>query len=148
MSNFNQVAAALRNAASNRNAAASYVGNPAAAWQAMGGQLPAGVTPAQFNQRVGASELHKTIAATANGQMSTMDWSDCNECRAVAMYFLCAIGVVAAGGALVITGGTIGAIAGFFGFTEAATSAAAGIAGAAVAGTFAQSICRSMGRCD
>jgi hypothetical protein len=148
MPNFNQVAAALRNAASNRNAAASYVGNPAAAWQAMCGQLPAGVTPAQFNQRVGASELHKTIAGTANGQMSAMDWSDCNECRAVAMYFLCAIGAIAAGGVLVISGGSIGAIAGFFGVSEAAASAAAGTAGAAMAATFSQSICRSMGRCN
>lgn len=68
----------LRKLQSNKQAAQQFVRDPAAEWQALGGQLPKGVTPARFSQNMRSSPLFKEIQAVANGQMSSSaGWSPC-----------------------------------------------------------------------
>jgi hypothetical protein len=83
MANFHQIATALLRTANDQQAAKKFLADPAAAWKAMGGSLPPGMTPAQFSQRAAKAPVHSAIVSAANGQMSVMDFGSCASCIAV-----------------------------------------------------------------
>jgi hypothetical protein len=86
-----QTVTILRQLCLNKQAAIQFVNNPAAEWMALGGQLPPGVSAAQFSQNMRNSKIFSNIQAVANGQMSTQDWL--NPCAIALETFLCALGV-------------------------------------------------------
>ena len=101
MSNKDQTVKILQRLHSDRQAAANFVRDPAAEWQALGGQLPAGVNAAQFSQRIRASAIFKDVQATANGKIGAMAWS---PCVTGLVFFLNALGITGAVAAAAFAG--------------------------------------------
>ena len=126
MSNKDQTVAILQRLHSDRQAATNFVRNPASEWQALGGQLPAGVTPAQFSQRVRGGAFFKEVEATANGQMSAMAWS---PCITGLVFFLNALGITGAVAATLASVGVDVAIAAFMGYEVSVVQATLATAG-------------------
>ena len=97
-----QTVAILHRLHTDRQAAKKFVSDPAAEWKALGGEFPAGVTPAQFSQRVRSGPLFKKIEATANGQMgASFTWS---PCVTGLVFFLDALGITGVAAAAALSG--------------------------------------------
>ncbi|HEY1752095.1 MAG TPA: hypothetical protein VGG29_12600 [Caulobacteraceae bacterium] len=137
-----QTVSILQRLHSDKQAAANFVRDPAAEWHALGGQLPAGVTPAQFAQRVRGGELFKSVQATANGQISAMAWS---PCQMGVMFLFDTLGVTAGFAVTVASGGAaegiIAAIAAFAGANVSVVTAAFSTLGQAPLAFAAAAIC-------
>src|SRR4051794_35436787 len=80
MSTFQQLQSGLRHAANDQTAAKAFLQNPTAAWLAMGGTLPPGVTSQTFAQRIAGGDMHRNIVSASQGQMSVQDFSPCGIC--------------------------------------------------------------------
>lgn len=86
-----------------RKAAARFVQDPAAEWQAQGGHFPAGVSASQFSRGIRQGKLFEDIKAVAEGKShSNMGWSPCTM---AVMFLFDALGVTAAVAVTLATGG-------------------------------------------
>jgi hypothetical protein len=139
MLNKDQTVAILQRLHSDRQAATNFVRDPASEWQALGGQLPAGVTPAQFSQRVRGGSLFKAAEATANGQMSVMSGTPCQT----AVIFVAEM--LGLGGVTAVTWLTAGAdipLAAFLGADLTVVQGIlTGVGGTATMGIIAAALC-------
>lgn len=98
--NKEQTISILHRLHTDKQAAVKFIQDPAAEWKSLGGQLPAGVTSAQFSQRMRKSPIFGKVEATAKGQSSaSFTWSPCVTGLVVFLDIL-GIGSVAAAAAL------------------------------------------------
>ena len=138
----NQTVAIIQRLHGDKKHAANFVRDPAAEWQALGGQLPAGVTAAQFSQRMRGSPFFKEVQATANGKMSAMAWTPCIT-SVVVLFHLLGIGVV--GVVSAVSAPAEIAIAAFFGAEVTAIRAFLATSGETTVFLLATALCAHFG---